>query len=106
MLLHPQDADLFFRLHRCFVFFVNEQLQIIPNIETPEEFSGLSGKLACPPEDIGNVGGYYDFLEALADPKHEMHEQYVEWGEGFDPEAIDADETTKAMQEGLPSEWE
>lgn len=66
----------------------------------------VTGKMACPPEDIGNLGGYDDFLEALADPKHELHKQYSEWGTGFDPEAFDADETTKAMQEGLPNPWE
>ena len=42
MLLTPSKVDLFFRLHRCFMYFVNERLQIVPGIETPDEFSGLS----------------------------------------------------------------
>ncbi len=29
----------------------------------------LEGEQACPPEDIGGVWGYADYLEALADPK-------------------------------------
>ncbi len=62
----------------------------------------VTGKRACPPEDIGNLGGYYDFLEALTDPQHERHEDYLEWGSDFDPAAFDAAETTQAMHEGLP----
>lgn len=44
MLLSPQDAQLLFKLHRTLMFFVNERLQIIPNIGSPEEFSGLSAE--------------------------------------------------------------
>ena len=39
MLLTPQDADLFFRLHRSLMCFVNERLRIIPDVDTPEQFS-------------------------------------------------------------------
>lgn len=50
----------------------------------------LAGKRACPPEDCGGVWGYYDMLEALADPKHERHEEVAEWMDAdFDPEALD-----------------
>lgn len=37
------------------------------------------GERACPPEDCGGVGGYYNLLEILADPKHEEHEAMVSW---------------------------
>ena len=37
------------------------------------------GERACPPEDCGGVGGYYNLLEILADPKHEEHEDMVSW---------------------------
>ena len=41
----------------------------------------------CPPEDIGGPWGYGDFLEAIADPQHERHEEFTEWyPEDFDPE--------------------
>jgi len=47
------------------------------------------GARACPPEDIGGPFGYEDFLAALADPDHEMHEELKEWiGGPFDPEAF------------------
>src|SRR4051812_24393737 len=34
----------------------------------------LEGDRACPPEDVGGVWGYADFLEAIADPEDERHE--------------------------------
>lgn len=50
----------------------------------------VGGKRACPPEDVGGIWGYGDFLEALRDPAHEEHETMVEWSGGsFDPEAFD-----------------
>ena len=42
---------------------------------------------ACPPEDVGGFSGYADFLDAIADPKHEEHSQMLEWyGGQFDPD--------------------
>jgi len=39
----------------------------------------------CPPEDCGGMGGYYNFLEIMADPKHPEHEDMKEWiGGEFD----------------------
>lgn len=60
----------------------------------------IDGKRACPPEDCGGVWGYADFLDALADPKHEQHEDMKEWiGGDFDPEAFDL-ATTNALLRG------
>jgi hypothetical protein len=57
-----------------------------------------AGKRACPPEDCGGPWGYGDFLEAIQDPRHERHEELLEWvGGGFDPEAFDIE----AVNEGL-----
>ena len=42
---------------------------------------------ACPPEDVGGFPGYADFLEAMADPKHEEHDRMLDlYGGKFDPE--------------------
>jgi hypothetical protein len=50
----------------------------------------LTGKRACPPEDIGGVWGYEGFLEAINDPGHPEHENYLEWiGGPFNPDAFD-----------------
>jgi hypothetical protein len=43
MLLSPHDVELFFKLHRALMFFVNQRLKVIPDdIVSPEEFSSLS----------------------------------------------------------------
>ena len=53
----------------------------------------LKGKRACPPEDVGGVWGYKNFLEAIHDPTHDEHEEYLAWvGGEFDPEAFDLEE--------------
>ena len=50
----------------------------------------LSGENACPPEDSGGMGGYYDLLEVLADPQHEEYHHMIKWaGRAFDPTAFD-----------------
>ncbi len=64
----------------------------------------VEGECACPPEDVGGIGGYEEFLEALADPKHEQHDAFVEWAGEFDPEMFDAEKTTKLMRRGIP-DW-
>jgi hypothetical protein len=59
----------------------------------------LKGKRACPPEDVGGVGGYEYFLEAIRDPDHDEHEEYLAWvGGEFDPEAFDLDEVNAQLQ--------
>lgn len=51
----------------------------------------VSGARACPPEDCGGVHGYAEFLEAIRDPKHERHEELINWiGGSFDPDDFDA----------------
>ena len=65
----------------------------------------LEGERACPPEDVGGASGYEEFLELLADPSDERHEQFVEWiGGTFDPEDFDPEKATKRMWRGLP-DW-
>jgi hypothetical protein len=60
----------------------------------------IKGRRACPPEDVGGMWGYYDFLDALEDPDHEEHESYLEWiGGEFDPEAFDLDEVNEALSD-------
>jgi hypothetical protein len=66
---------------------VEKILPYDPNIRLPV---CIKGKRACPPDDIGGVWGYELFLEAIADPNHSEHDQYLEWiGGEFDPEAFD-----------------
>jgi hypothetical protein len=64
----------------------------------------IEGERNCPPEDVGGVWGYAEFVQAIADPNHEEHERMLEWAGDFDPEEFDAGKTTKAMRRGLP-DW-
>jgi hypothetical protein len=48
------------------------------------------GANACPPEDVGGLPGYLEFLAAVRDPMHPEHRAMVEWAGGrFDPAAWD-----------------
>jgi hypothetical protein len=59
----------------------------------------LDGARACPPEDVGGFPGYSVFLEAICDPNHEEHEQYMEWiGGAFDPGFFDLDEVNRKLR--------
>jgi hypothetical protein len=41
--LEPHDVELFFKLHRALMFFVNQRLMVLPdNISSPAEFLSLS----------------------------------------------------------------
>jgi hypothetical protein len=58
----------------------------------------LKGKRACPPEDVGGVWGYKNFLEAIRNPDHDEHEEYLTWvGGEFDPEAFDLEEVNTSL---------
>jgi len=49
-----------------------------------------AGENACPPEDVGSVPGYFEFLTAIKDPTHEEHQSMLDWiGYPFDPTAFD-----------------
>ncbi len=53
----------------------------------------VAGKGACPPDDVGGIGGYYGFLEAVKNPNHPEHQDMLEWcGGHFDPDAFDLDD--------------
>ncbi len=64
----------------------------------------IAGKRACPPEDVGGVWGYADFLRTISDPKNEQYEEMLQWSGPFDPEAFDINAATQAMQGHSPSD--
>jgi len=50
----------------------------------------IGGERRAPPEDVGSISGFEEFLEAMADPDHDDHARMIEWyGKQFDPEDID-----------------
>lgn len=59
----------------------------------------IDGKRSAPPEDIGGIPGYYQFLEALDNPDHELHEMYdPEFLNEFDPDYFDKDEINEFLK--------
>jgi hypothetical protein len=64
----------------------------------------VEGERACPPENVGGVWGYADFLEAISDPENDQHETMREWiGRRFDPNAFNPTTATRRMKHGLPN---
>jgi hypothetical protein len=60
--------------------------RVIDAVPGPPDPILIDGTGACPPEDVGGPWGYGDFINALADPKHERHAELKEWiGETFNP---------------------
>ena len=60
----------------------------------------LTGRNACPPEDVGGVPGYIEFLDAIIDPAHEGHHRLLDWcGGSFDPAAFDLQELNERLFE-------
>ncbi len=61
----------------------------------------LAGERACPPEDCGNIDGYYELMEIRKDKNHpEYKERIVEWlGEEYDPDFFSAERADFALRE-------
>jgi hypothetical protein len=49
----------------------------------------IGGERNAPPEDCGGIPGFYEMLNALADPNHPDHAEAKEAADEYDPDAID-----------------
>ncbi len=59
----------------------------------------VAGERAGPPEDVGGVGGYQDFVAAIANPEHEEHENLLVWiGGAFDPGGFDINSVNRGLR--------
>lgn len=66
MLLPPHELELFFRLHRTLMFFVNQRLKVISDkLITPDEFAALSPQVRVKVRDALNAN--LDLIESFVD---------------------------------------
>lgn len=71
MLLEPQDVELFFRLHRTLMFFVNQRLKVLPDeLGNPEEFAALAPEVRLKVRDA--LLDHTDLIQSFVDdnPAH------------------------------------
>lgn len=75
---------------------------IVEEVRSGDKFiaypSFVDGARRAPPEDVGGVSGFEEFLEAIANPNHEEHEHMLGWcGGAFDPDNIDEREIRRSL---------
>lgn len=71
MLLTPQDVELFFKLHRALMFFVNQRLKVVPDdIASPDAFAALSPEVRLEVRDA--FLNHTDLIQSFVDenPAH------------------------------------
>ena len=69
--------------------------------DAPKHPVCLAGERRCPPEDVGGVRGYQEFLDVILNPAHKEYEHMVRWAGGhfideFDLKAVN--ETLSRMR--------
>ena len=71
-----------------------------PRISPRPHATCIAGEMACPPEDVGGLGGYFKFLEAVMNPRHEEHQNMIDWyGGRFDPAACNIIEINERLRQ-------
>ena len=61
----------------------------------------LSGEGDAPPEDVGGVGGFAEFLEVIMNPAHEEYEHLTEWAKSQWWKPFDLDLTARLVKSRL-----
>ena len=96
-----------------YLYDFGDSWQHVIAVETiePCDFTGtwcevLDGARACPPEDVGGVPGYLDFLALIQQPASEEGRNALEWAGGcFDPEGFDRRAANAAVQRICNNLW-
>jgi hypothetical protein len=72
---------------------------LVPN---PESIYPAAGERSAPPEDVGGIDGYAEFLDVIANLDHEEHDAPLEWvGGHFDPDAFSVTEVNEDLRRRL-----
>ena len=62
----------------------------------------IAGERSGPPEDVGGVTGYGEFLEAFHDKAHPDHRSLRQWaGRSFGPEVFDLEKADRAVRSAV-----
>ncbi len=64
------------------------QIEIVQKLrgKGPATAICVDGRGKCPPEDVGGIPGYMEFLKTMKDDNHPERDSYIEWyGSVFDP---------------------
>ena len=68
----------------------------------PRQAICLEGQRACPPEDVGGVNGYSEFLRIMLDPAHPEYRWTKKWcGGHFDPSWFDLAVVNRDLRRAL-----
>ena len=65
---------------------------------TGDEPRVCNGCGACPPEDVGGIPGFEEFLRALANSQHPRHREFLDWHGPFEPGAFNLEATNGALR--------
>lgn len=68
----------------------------------------IAGKLNCPPEDCGGIGGFYGLLDIIGNKRHPERNEMLEWlGGHYDSEYFDRDKINDelASLDNYIKEW-
>lgn len=75
--------------------YVEEKLQRPPDTKLPVL---LEAEMDAPMEDSGGLWGYYSMIEAIQDPEHPEHEEYMNWyPDGYDPQKVDLEKINQRL---------
>jgi hypothetical protein len=58
-----------------------------------------AGKLNCPPEDCGGIGGFYGLLDIISNKRHPNYNEMAEWlGGDYDPDYFNIEKINKNLR--------
>ncbi len=84
-------------------------IQVIKRIEGKKLLNPicLDGKGNCPPEDVGGIHGFKNFLEIMKDKTHPERDSHIEWYGGvFNPDEIDLEKINRDLKNLKKYIWE
>ena len=90
--IRNRDIDRFTYLYDFGDYWMHEVIieDCVPEDPNQTYPRFLAGERRCPPEDVGGVTGFSNFLRSIADPSDEDYEAMLEWvGGSYDPETLD-----------------